>query len=299
MNPSQPPRPSPELWGILPIVATPFDPQGGLDEPSLRRLVNYLIRVGAHGLAPLGGSGECQDLTVAERQRLTDIVLEENNGRVPVMVGTSAPDTATCVELSRYAERAGAQAVFAQPPFDAPPDEAHQFAHYAALNEALNIPIVVHTTPEMAPAFVARLGRELEGVQYVKEETSPTGGKITRLLEASEGRLRILSGGGAFLTELARGVVGVVPGSCGVASYVRAFERWQAGDRAAARAEYHRVLPLVAWRARCPLEATKEFLCRLGIFRTTTVRRQAGQSLLDDYDRAELTAILEAMGEPV
>lgn len=288
-----------ELRGILPIVATPFDLNGCLDEASVRRLVNYLIRVGAHGLAPLGGSAECRDLTVPERQRLTDLVLAENNGRVPVMVGTSASDTATCVALSRYAERAGAQAVFALPPFDAPFDEASQFAHYAALNEALNIPIVVHTTSEMTAAFVARLGRELGGVQYVKEETSPTGLKISRILEASEGQLRILSGGGAFLTELARGVVGVVPGSCGVASYVAAFERWQASNQAAARAEYNRVLPLVTWRARSPLEATKEFLCRLGVFRTTYVRSQAGQSWLDDYDRAELTAILETMGEPL
>jgi 4-hydroxy-tetrahydrodipicolinate synthase len=288
-----------ELWGILPIVATPFDAEGRVDEAGMRSVVNYLIRVGAHGLAPLGGSGECRDLTVEERKRLTDVVVEENHGRVPVMVGTSAPDTAICVELSRYAERAGASAVFVMPPFGGRLDEAGLFAHYAALNDALNIPIVVHTTAEMTAEFVARLGRELERVQYVKEETSPTGVKITRLLEASEGRLRILSGGGAFLTELARGAVGVVPGSCGVASYARAFDLWQAGDHAAARAEYYRVLPLVTWRARSHLEATKEFLCRLGVFRTTYVRSQGGKSSLDDYDRAELTAILETMGEPV
>ena len=287
-----------ELMGILPIVATPFDEQGQIDEECLRRLVNYLIESGTHGLAPVGGSAECYDLSREERERLTDLVIEETGGRVPVLVGTSSEGTETSKALSVYAERAGADGVFVMPPTGVELDDEGIFAHYRTIAEAIGIPVMVHTPAGMSLDLIVRMIRDLSNVEYVKEETSPTGIKITQIIEATEGEAKVFSGCDQILIELARDAIGGIPGSIGVPSYARIFDLYRAGDRKAARAEYYRMLPLTHWRGLSPLEATKEFLCRKGIFRTTYVRRQGGQSVLDDVYREELTGILEHMGEP-
>lgn len=287
-----------ELRGIFPIVATPFDEEGQLDEESLRKLVNYLIENGTHGLAPAGGSAECYDLTVEERGRITDLVIDETKGRVPILVGTSSDGTEKSKGLSVYAERAGADGVFVMPPVGSELDEEGVFAHYCTIAEAIGIPVMIHTTAKMSVDLIARMVRELPNVEYVKEEMSPTGIKITEIIEATEGEAKVFSGCDQIMIELAREAVGAIPGSVGVPSYARIFDLYQAGDHRAARAEYARMLPLTHWRGLSHLEATKEFLCRKGIFRTTHVRRQGGRSVLDEVYGEELTGILEHMGEP-
>ena len=287
-----------ELRGILPIVTTPFDEQGALDEASLRRLVNYLIEGGTHGLAPVGGSAECYDLTVEERKEITDIVIEETGGRVPVIVGTSTDRTEVSVELSLYADKAGADGIFVMPPRGSELDDEGIYGHYRTISEAIEISVCIHTTASMSVELIVRMADDFPNIQYVKEETSRTGAKITEIIEATDGKVKVFSGCGQFMIELARGVVGGIPGSVGVPSYAKVFDCYQRGDLKAAREEYCRVLPLVHWRGLCHLEATKAFLCRKGIFRRTYVRSQEGRSLMDDAYKQELTAILEKMGPP-
>src|ERR671920_373805 len=93
-----------ELRGILPIVYTPFDAAGRIDEEDVGRLVEHLIAAGVHGLAAVGSASECHKMPVAERKWLAEVVFGAANGRVPVIVGTSATNTADAVELSRHAE---------------------------------------------------------------------------------------------------------------------------------------------------------------------------------------------------
>src|SRR5947209_10386512 len=104
------------LRGIYPIVYTPFDAEDRIDEEDLERLIEHLIAAGAHGLAAVGGASECHKMPLTERTGLAERTVRYARGRVPVIVGTSATNTAESVAMSRHAAEIGARAVFLTPP---------------------------------------------------------------------------------------------------------------------------------------------------------------------------------------
>lgn len=287
-----------ELSGILPIVYTPFDDELAIDAEDVRRLVRHLLAAGAHGLAAVGGASECLQLTADERRRLAELVLEEATGRAPVIVGVSAATSEEAAALARQAGPAGAAAVFATPPSGGPTDLEALRRHYGALAAATPLPLMLQDAqPPVAPEQVAVLAAELPSLRYVKEEAADSGHRISALRLLLGDRLRILSGGSYLLDDLARGAVGAIPGSVGVADLARAFDAVQAGDQAAARAAYNHFLPLSFWRRQFPLLGAKEVLRRQGVFKLARLRRPDGQHL-DAQDQRELTALLAAMGPP-
>ncbi|MEL7232937.1 MAG: dihydrodipicolinate synthase family protein, partial [Chloroflexota bacterium] len=105
-----------KITGIFNILATPFDAEQAVDYDSLRNLVNFQLDKGAYGLTILGVLGEAAKLSVDERTQVMQTVIETVNGRVPVVVGTSHPDTPTCVDLSKAAFAGGADGVMIAPP---------------------------------------------------------------------------------------------------------------------------------------------------------------------------------------
>src|SRR5664279_3656864 len=113
------------ITGVFNILATPFDGQQQIDLASLRRLVNFQIERGAYGLTILGVLGEAAKMSVDERKLVVDTVFATVGGRIPVVVGTSHADLATCIALSKAAFAAGAAGVMIAPPrMDQPTDEA-------------------------------------------------------------------------------------------------------------------------------------------------------------------------------
>jgi dihydrodipicolinate synthase/N-acetylneuraminate lyase len=287
-----------EIHGILPIVYTPFDAESAIDEEDLRRLINYLLDAGAHGLAAVGGASECHKLSLEERKWLAETVIGETNGRAPVIVGISATNTTDTVQLARHAERAGGAAVFVTPPLFGKVDWPALHTHYGALSRAISIPIMVQDAEiSVAPDDVARLAEEFPNITYVKEEAPDSGHRISRLRTLLGDRMRILSGGSYLLDDLARGAIGAIPGSVGVADLAQAYICYRRGDLRTARAAYDHFLPLSHWRRQFPLLGAKEVLRRVGVFKVAYLREPAG-SRLDEHDHAELTAIMEAMGPP-
>lgn len=284
--------------GIIPIVYTPFDDHGAIDEVDVRRLVNYLIAAGAHGLAAVGGASECHKLTTAERSWLAGVVIDEVRQRVPVILGVSAKTTANAVTLARQAQALGATAVFATPPTEGDVDLPVLRRHFGSLAEATPLPLILQDAQiTVAPGDIATLAAELPALQYVKEEAADSGHRVTALRQLVGDRLGILSGGSYLLDDLARGAQGAIPGSVGVADLSRAYDRWQTGDEEAARTSYNHFLPLSFWRRQFPLLGAKEVLRRQGVFKVASLREPAGPKL-DAHDHLELTALLEAMGPP-
>lgn len=289
---------SPTLHGILPIVYTPFDAAGRIDEEDLARLVEYLIAAGVHGLAAVGGASECHKMPVEERKRLAELTLAAARGRVPVIVGTSATNTAESVELSRHAETIGARAVFLTPPLFGAATPAALEYHYGAVARAVAIPIMVQDAQvSVPPATIARLAQCAPTIRYVKEEAPlDTGHRISELGRLCP-ELTVLSGGARLLDDLARGARGAIPGSLGNADLSAAYDRFVAGDLAGARAAFDHFTPLSFWRQPFPLLGTKEVLRRLGIFKAAHLREPANETL-DEQDHRELSAIMERMGPP-
>jgi dihydrodipicolinate synthase/N-acetylneuraminate lyase len=286
------------LRGVIPILATPFTDDDKIDEEDARRLIEYLLAQGVHGVAATGGSSEVRVLHRAEREWLVSLAIEQVAGRVPVLVGISASTTEEAVHHARYASRAGAAGVFGVVPDSALGDEEAMFRHYRAVATAVDCPIFIQDTDQhpVPLSLIIRAAHELPPVSYVKEETKQILHKISAILAVCGDRIKVVSGAGGttILAELRRGAVGVMPGSAYTGPLAKIYDLYQAGDLSAARAEYYRILPLIVWRNPVYLAGMKELLYRKGIFKTPRVREPAPD--LDDLDREELTAILESIG---
>lgn len=286
------------IRGIFPIVYTPFDAEGRIDEEDLRRLVAYLIDQGAHGLAAVGGASECHKLTIPERQWLAERTIDATAGRVPVLVGTSATSIADSLTLTHHAASIGAVGVFCTPPLHGPVTPAALDALYGSLARAVDLPILIQDALVSVPsAQIARLGTQYPNLRWVKEEAVDSGHRIDELKQRCGAGVTIMSGGSYLLDDLARGVVGAIPGSIGVADLSRAYERYVAGDLVGARSAYNHFLPLSFWRRQFPLLAAKEVLRRAQVIRTAHLRQPAAEHL-DAQDLRELSAIMETMGPP-
>jgi 4-hydroxy-tetrahydrodipicolinate synthase len=287
-----------DLRGIFPVVYTPFDSEGGIDDDDLERLVEHLIASGAHGLAAVGGASEAHKMTVAERMWLAERTMSFARRRVPVVVGTSATNTSESVELSRHAAEIGARAVFLTPPLFGAVTSQGLRHHYGAVAAAVDIPVMVQDAlVSVAPAELVRLAEEFPSVCYAKEEALGDAGHRIAELKRLRPELKVLSGGTYLLDELERGAQGAIPGSIGVADLCLAYERYIAGDHDGARAAFDHFTPISFWRQQFPLLGAKEVLRRIGVFKAANLREPAGPSL-DEQDHRELSAIMERMGPP-
>jgi 4-hydroxy-tetrahydrodipicolinate synthase len=134
--------------GVLPALITPFTADGSaLDIDALGAFVERLVGAGVGGLVPGGSTGEFTTLTHAERRQLVEATVEAAAGRVPVVAGTGALSTRETVELSIHAEQSGAAAVMIIPPFYDPPSWPELQAHYAAVADAIALPIMYYNMP--------------------------------------------------------------------------------------------------------------------------------------------------------
>src|SRR5919202_4624883 len=136
------------LHGVLPALITPFTDDGeAIDTAALAAIVERLVAGGVAGLVPGGSTGEFTTLSSAERRQLVEVTVEAAAGRVPVVAGTGALSTRETVALSVHAERAGAAAVMVVPPFYDPLSWRELRAHYTAVADAIDIPIMYYNLP--------------------------------------------------------------------------------------------------------------------------------------------------------
>jgi 4-hydroxy-tetrahydrodipicolinate synthase len=287
-----------DLKGVFPVVYSPFDAEGNIDEEDLRKLVEHLISVGVHGVSAVGTASESQKLTNSEREWMARVVIDQVKGRVPVLVGTSAENTGTAVELSEAAEKAGAAAVFLSPPSWGPLTPKAIKHHYAKVAAAVKIPVIVqHFTIPVPAKLMVELTQEHDNVRYIKEEAPDNSSHmITEVMELSGGKAKVFTAGVYFPDELARGVIGAIPACVGAASLVQCYNLFTQGDPEAARKAYNHVLPLLYARPN-PYIWAKEVLRRQGIFKAAHLREPAGMPL-DEHDRHEIAAIMEHIGPP-
>ncbi|HYB68582.1 MAG TPA: 4-hydroxy-tetrahydrodipicolinate synthase [Candidatus Acidoferrales bacterium] len=135
--------------GILPALVTPFTDDGkAIDEERLRTLVSHCLELGVHGVVPCGTTGEFVNMTTEEKRRVIKIVIDEVNGRVPVIAGTGASGTDQTVEMTRYAKDAGATAALIVTPFYLKPADRGIYEHYYTIANEVDIPIILYNIPQ-------------------------------------------------------------------------------------------------------------------------------------------------------
>ena len=290
--------------GIIPVIATAMDEQGNVLERPVRALIDDLIARGAHGLAGLGEGSGFHKLSVAERLWLTEVVLEQVNGRVPVMIGATANNVAEAILFARAAQENGADAVFIMPPYLARLRDDQILDHYRRIAAAVDVQIVVQDNlmatggGGLSVPLILQMVAEIPAVTYVKEENPPTGPKITQLTRALAGRAGVITGNGGrkLPSDLARGAVGCMPGSVAVAGLVQAYQACREGDVERARDIFQRVYPLIMFCSEHYGPATVEVLRRRGLFPTAFVRPPCAPPL-DEIDQEELTLLLARAGD--
>jgi dihydrodipicolinate synthase/N-acetylneuraminate lyase len=285
-----------ETWrGIFTILLTPFGEDRLLDEDSLRREVDFVVEAGAHGIVAPVNTSEFYLLSEDERRRLAEVVIAQASGRVPVVIGTAAPNAGTAELLTQHARDAGAAGVIAMPPYVVRLDPESIRDYYARIARAAGgLPVVLQNVggevgAPLSAAFVAQIASDVPAVRYVKEETLPSTHRIAELRRVAGDRLSGVFGGsgGRFLVdELKRGACGLMSGCHLVDAQVRVFTLLTAGNEPAARAAFVRQLPAQNLWSLLGLGLAKEILRRRGVFRTTVCRRPT--PALDASDHAEL-----------
>ncbi|MBS0270182.1 MAG: 4-hydroxy-tetrahydrodipicolinate synthase [Proteobacteria bacterium] len=161
--------------GSITALITPFR-NGKVDEAAFTRFIDWQIREGTHGLVPVGTTGESPTLDHDEHKRVIELAVEAAKKRVPVIAGTGSNSTDEAVELSQYAEKVGADAVLIVTPYYNKPSQEGLYQHFKAINDAINIPIVIYNIPgrsvvDMSVATMARC-YELKNIVGVKDATA-------------------------------------------------------------------------------------------------------------------------------
>jgi 4-hydroxy-tetrahydrodipicolinate synthase len=183
--------------GICASSVTPFDERGCLALKRIKPHIDWLIQEGVNAISPLGSSGEFAGLEVDERKRVLETALEACHGRVPIIAGSHHVSTRLAIELSKHAERAGADGLLIVPPYYMAPTPSQVMEHYRRIADAVSIPIVVYhnvplTNVDLKTAHLAQLF-ELEAIQGVKM-SNPEPDRICELLQATDGKLSVYAG---------------------------------------------------------------------------------------------------------
>lgn len=238
------------LAGCGTALLTPFDTNGALDEPALRRFVEWQITEGIDFLVPCGTTGEAATMTAGEHRRVVEITAEQAAGRVPVVAGAGSNDTRRAIAQSREMEDAGATHLLHVVPMYNKPPQRGLAAHFRAIAGEARLPVILYNVPgrtgvNMDAATTLELA-EVPGIAGIKEASGDLA-QITEILRARPAHFSVLSGDDALtLAVVAAGGDGVISVTSNatprrMAALVRAA---RSGDLAAARSAH---LALTPW----------------------------------------------------
>ncbi|MBE2244757.1 MAG: dihydrodipicolinate synthase family protein [Burkholderiaceae bacterium] len=292
--------------GVYLIAVTPFTADGALDLESTDRMVEFALDCGVSGLTVLGIMGEATKLTADESRTFVGRVLARVAGRVPVVVGASAPGFAPMRELTASVMAQGAAGVMVAPPHTLRGDDA--IAAYfenvqATLGDA--VPWVLQDHPvatgvQMPAKVILRIVANAPGCVMLKHEDCPGLAKLAAIRAASDAggarRISILTGngGGLFLPEeLRRGADGAMTGFAYPEMMVGVCRAHDAGDLERAQDLFDAYLPLARYEQQpgIGLAVRKHILAERGVIASAHIRRPGpALSAVDVEDIARLTA---------
>jgi 4-hydroxy-tetrahydrodipicolinate synthase len=270
--------------GVYPALCTPFDDDDRVDVEAQRRVVRFALSAGAHGLVAFGLAGEVPRLAAAERKLLTDVILDEAGGRVPVLVGAGAESVAVACELAAYAENAGASCVVLPAPGPGRLDSRALVDYFTRVAGSVSIPVMIQDAPAyvgqaVGPAVVGEVAGRAPNVRLLKLEAGPA--ELSAWLEELGGDFSVWVGdAGMYILDAVRvGAAGVIPGVDLVDLLVDVYEAEAAGDRAGAEELFRRVLPMIVFEIQLSIDhfnaCAKSVLVRRGVLENTRLRAPA------------------------
>ena len=235
--------------GSMPALITPFQ-NGELDLDTLKKLVEWHISEGSHGLVPVGTTGESPTLSHEEHDTVIEVVVKAAAGRIPVIAGAGSNNTSEAIRLMQSAEKSGADAGLVVTPYYNKPTQRGLLAHYKALHDCCELPIVIYNIPgrsiiDMTPETMGELA-QLPRIVGVKDAT----GDVTRVSDqretCGEDFIQLSGEDGSALGFNAHGGVGCISVTANVAPRLCSEfqEATLAGDYAKALKLQDRLMPL-------------------------------------------------------
>jgi 4-hydroxy-tetrahydrodipicolinate synthase len=262
--------------------------------------VDFCVGCGAHGIVSPVNASSFSVLTDDERKTVIRIVIEQTAGRVPVVSGVAGVSAEHAAMFAAYAASVGADAVIAMPPYVNKINfEDGLVAYYRAISDAGKIPIHIqnYVPPvgtDMSVKTLARIIKEVEQAEYIKEETLPATHKLTQVLKEAGSKLKGVFGGSGcrwLLLEYPRGSAGNMPGCHVTDVCVRLWDALEAGNWTEAKRVYGLMAPLFAIESQCPGSIYKETLVLRGVIKSAHARNMPPGNM-DAEDHRMLKAIL-------
>ncbi|WP_029247760.1 4-hydroxy-tetrahydrodipicolinate synthase [Schlesneria paludicola] len=236
-----------QFAGLTVAIVTPFK-DGKVDEPALKKMVDWQIAQGTNGLCPVGTTGESPTLSTEEHERVIAVVCEHAAGRIKVMAGTGSNSTAEAIKLTKFAKSVGADGAMMVAPYYNKPTGEGFYQHYRAVAEAVEIPIILYNIPgrtakNMEPDVVARIA-EIPSVVAIKEATGSMDQASQTLAQTN---LTVLSGDDSLTLPLlalgGSGIVSVV-GNIVPGDMVELLKAFKAGNIAEAQRWHFKLFAL-------------------------------------------------------
>ena len=242
---------SPQWTGVGTALVTPFTTSGAVDEAAVRRLARRQIDAGVHFLSPCGTTGEAPTLSDDEKVRVVELVVEEAEGRIPILAGAGGYSTREVIELVGRMERAGADGILSVTPYYNKPTPTGLFEHYKAISESTALPVIVYNVPGRTGVNVdvltlARIA-ELKNIVAVKEASGNVE-QIAEICATLPESFIVLSGDDELVMRVlalgGHGVISVVANEV-PADMVQIVNKVQENDLEFANKLYDRLLPLM------------------------------------------------------
>lgn len=271
------------LTGILPVAPTPFHADGRIDPEGMKRVLDCMIDQGVDAICILANYSEQFLLSDAERATLTKVSLEHVAGRVPVIVTVSHFSTDIVVTRAKEAQALGASMLMMMPPYHGVglvPAPEGIFEHFAAVSDAISIPIMVQDAPlsgvSLPVPLLVRMAKEIENVSYFKMETPFAADKLAALIEAGgEHIVGPFDGEEAvtLLADLDAGCTGTMTSALQPEKIRPIVTEYRAGNLDAALSQWKLCLPLINHENRqCGLRAAKTVMMEGGVIGSDFVR---------------------------
>jgi 4-hydroxy-tetrahydrodipicolinate synthase len=247
-------------------------------------VVRWALAAGSHGIVAFGLAGEVLKLTSEERRALTDVIVDEVAGAVPVFVGAGAPSVRGSVELARHAEQAGADCVVLPVPMSGALGESALVDYFARIASSVSLPVMIQDAPAhlgigLGPDLVRRIGTAVENVRLVKLEAGPV--EMNEWIDHLGPEFSIWGGdGGLYLLDCLRaGAVGIVPGVDLVDLLVRVCEAETGGNSVLAEQLFREVLPMLVFEMQHSIDhynaCAKQVLVTRGVLAHAGLRAPA------------------------
>lgn len=290
--------------GIFPIMQTPFQDDDEIDVDVILKEVNFIIEAGGHGMAwPQLGS-EFYVLTDEERLKISELIVKESRGRIPVIIGVQTTNYwKTALKFAKHAESIGADGIISLPPYQSNPTVETISEYYKILARTVSLPIFIQNSggrygPAMPIDMMVTMAKEYPNISYIKEEADPVFERIAELVEKGKGVVKgVFSGAGGvnLLEEMRHGSNGSCPGTAFVDIFAEIFENFLAGEKEKAEKMFNILLPMLKYNKINWYVKEKEILRRRGIFKNTISRVAPYKLVLNKAVKEEFDVLFNSL----